>query len=110
MLILKERKNSLPSKLRVVSQPAILPTCETGNGSNPKTPIARHEQLCNIAAGELLAGRRLPWHDPNAIETKQAKLGPQPQIPVGRLSNGLYGAFEKTVANSPRFVRVLIDV
>jgi len=63
-----------------------------------------------MAAWEMLARWRLPWDEPNAIEANQAKFRAQPEITVGRLSNGRDGAFEKAVADGPRVVGVLIDV
>ena len=85
--ILKERNDGLSSELRVMSQLAVLPTCKSFIGANPKTPIARGEQASNMAAGEMLTCRRLPWDAPNAIEAKQAEFRAEPEITVGRLSN-----------------------
>jgi hypothetical protein len=93
---------TLSGKLRVVSQLAVLPTCKPFRGANPKTPIARGEQASNIAAGEMLTRRRLPWDAPNAIEAKQAEFRAEPEITVGRLSNRVDDAFEKAVADRPR--------
>jgi hypothetical protein len=78
--------------------------------ANPKTPIARDEQACNEAAGEMLIRWRLPWDAPNAIEAKQTEFRAEPEITVGRLSNCVDGACEKAIADRPRGVRVLIDV
>ena len=85
--ILKERRNNLSGKLRVVSQLAVLPTCKPMISANPKTPIARGEQASNIVAGEMLTRWRLPWDAPNAIEAKQTEFRAEPEITVGRLSN-----------------------
>ena len=79
--------NILSGKFRVLSQLAVLPTCKPFIGANPKTPIARGEQASNVAAGEMLTRRRLPWDEPNAIEAKQAEFRAQPEITVGRLSD-----------------------
>src|SRR5687768_10036925 len=46
----------------------------------------------------------------DAVETKQARFCPQPQITVGGLSNRGDFAFRKTIANLPRRVSVLADV
>jgi hypothetical protein len=109
-MILKERINGLAGKLRVLSQLAILPTCQTFTGSNPKTSIARGEEAFNKIAGEMLARRRLPGDTPHAIKTKQTEFRAHPQIAVGRLSYGVDHAFGKAFADLPRGVRVLADV
>jgi len=79
--------NHLSRNFRVVSQLAVLPTGKPFSGADPKPPIARGEQLSNIAAGEMLTRRRLPWDAPNAIEADQAEFRAQPKMTVGRLSN-----------------------
>jgi len=71
-MILKERKETLSGKLRVLSQLAVLPTPKAFIGANPKSPIPRGEQPVNLAAGELLTRWRLPRDSPPAIEAQQA--------------------------------------
>jgi hypothetical protein len=86
-MILKERFNLLPIQFRVVSQPAVLPTCKPSSAANPETPVARDAQVSNIAAGETLALWRLPHDIPNTIEAKQPEFRAEPEITIGRLSN-----------------------
>src|SRR5277367_2952530 len=100
----------LPGQFRVVIQLAVLPTCKSFSGANPKTSIARGEHASNIGAREMLARGRLPRDAPNAVEAKQAEFRAEPEITVGCLGNRVDDGFEKAVANGPRVVGVLIDV
>jgi hypothetical protein len=93
-----------------MSELAILPTYKPFRGANPKTPIARGNESSNVATREMLTRWRFPWDAPNAIEANQTKFRAEPEIAVGCLSNFVDGAFEKTVADRPRVVRILIDV
>src|ERR1700732_3495406 len=61
-------------------------------------------------AGKLFTRRRLPRDSSNPIEAKKTEVRAQPEITVGRLSNCEDCAFEKTVTNLPRRVRVLTHV
>jgi hypothetical protein len=70
-----------------MGQLSVLPTGKPFVGADPKAPIARGEQLSNIATGEVLTRWRLPWDASNAIEAKQARFGAEPEITVGRLGN-----------------------
>jgi hypothetical protein len=63
-----------------------------------------------MATGQMFIPRRSPWNHPNAIEAKQAEVGAQPEITIGRLSNCVDGALIEAVANFPRGVRVLTDI
>jgi hypothetical protein len=58
----------------------------------------------------MLTCGRPPRDRSNAVEVEQAGFRTEPEISVGRLSNGGDGAFEKAAADRPRVVRVLIDV
>src|SRR5215469_5930032 len=108
--VLKERRNNLPSKFRVLNQLAVLPTCQPFPSADPKRPVARDQHPPNISGGEMLTRRRLPGDAPNAIEAKQAEFCAQPDVTVGRLSKRDDTAFGKALANPPRRVRVLADV
>jgi hypothetical protein len=109
-MILDERIKRSSGKLRILNQLAVLPTCEPLIGANPQTPIARYEQLSNMAMGETLTRGGLPWGGPNPVEAKQAEFRAQPEITVGRLSHRVDGGREKAFADRPRFMSVLIDV
>jgi hypothetical protein len=85
--ILKQRGDALSSQLRVAGQLTVLPTGKPFSGANPQASIARGEQAMNIAAGEMLTGRRLPWDVQDTIESKQAEFRAEPKITVGHLSN-----------------------
>src|SRR5215469_18135510 len=85
--ILKERRNNLPSKFRVQSQLAVLPTCQPLPSADPKSPVAGDQQPPNISRGEILTRRGLPGGAPNAIEAKQAEFRAQAEVTVGRLGN-----------------------
>src|SRR5262249_29907171 len=100
--ILKEGTNRLSSEFRGRSKLGALPTYKPVDGADPKSPVARDEQLHNIVRGEILIARRLPGNGPDTIEAKQPEFGTQPEITVGRLSNGVDGAFGKAVADLPR--------
>jgi hypothetical protein len=107
--ILKERTN-LSGNLRVERQLAVLPTCKPLGGANPKAPIAGGEQASDRSAREMLTCGRPPRDRSNTVEVEQAGFRAEPEISVGRLSNGGDGTFEKAVADRPCVVRVLIDV
>jgi hypothetical protein len=57
----------------------------------------------------MLAHWWLPRYEPNAVEANQAEFRAEPEIAVGRLSNRVYGPFEKAFADHPNAVCVLID-
>src|SRR5215469_11367797 len=108
--ILKERRNNLPSKFRVLSQLAVLPTCQPLPRADPKSPVARDQEPPNISGGELLARRRLPQDGADSVEPIQAEFCTQPEISVGCLLNRCDCALGEAVADLPRGVRVLADV
>src|ERR1700734_3948233 len=103
-MVLHERMDILPGQFRVLSQLAVLPTCEPFSGANPKTPIARSEHASNIGAREMLARGRLPGETPNPVEAEQAEFRAEPEITVGCLSNRVDDGFEKAVTNCPGIV------
>ena len=80
--ILKERVDTQSGELRVAGEVAAVPTRKPFSSANPKTAVARGEQASNVAAGQMLTGRRLPRDVPDAIESKQAEFRAQPKIPV----------------------------
>src|SRR6266699_519735 len=108
--ILKEVSNPLSHKFGILSQLAVLPTCQPFGGADPKSPIARGEETINHAGGKRLIGRRLPVHVSDVIEAKQVEFRTQPEIAVGSLGNGGDDIFGKAIANLPRGVRVLTHV
>src|SRR5262249_16808048 len=93
--ILEEPINTLSSKLRVLSELAVLPTCKPLRCADPKSPVPRDEQAPDLAGGKRLIRWRLPGDSPYAIEAKQAELRTQPQIAVLSLGNRADGAFGK---------------
>jgi hypothetical protein len=105
-MILKERSHTHSSKLWILSQLAVLPTCKAFCGPDPKTLIAGDEQAPNLVTGELLTRWRPPRDASNAVKSKQSELGAEPEITVGRLGNGK----DRSFADRPRIVRILIDV
>jgi hypothetical protein len=95
-MVLEERYNGLPSKLRVLRQPAVFPTGHPFMGANPKSPVVRGQQ-----AEEMLTRWRLPRDGPNAVEAKQTEFRSEPEVAVRRLSNCPDPAFKKALANFP---------
>ena len=108
--ILKQGKDIQSGKPGVRRQLAVLPTRQSPVGADPKSTVARSQQPYNEIVGKLLARRQLPWDGTNAIESQQPEIRAEPQITVRRLRDCCDPAFEKTVADGPRGVRVLIDV
>jgi|SRR5215471_15208069 len=102
--------NSFAGKLLVLSEFSVFPICQSFRSTDPKRPVASAEQAENSAGRELLTRRWLPGNGPDAIKAKQTKLGTQPEIPVGCLSDRADDAFGKAVADLPRRVRVLANV
>src|SRR5262249_37598156 len=68
-MIFQQRDNYLSSKLRVLSQLAVLPTCQSVPGANPKRAVAGDEQFPNLTGWKMLVGWRLPGDSPDPIET-----------------------------------------
>src|SRR5260370_34047456 len=85
--------NQLSSQRRVLSQLAVLPTCKSFGGTNPKSPVSRGEQAENTAGREMLTRWRLPGDGPDTIEAQQPEFRTQPEITVGRLDNCANGSF-----------------
>jgi len=94
----------------VIGQLAVLPTCQSFIGANPKAPVTRDEQSPNAGTGEMLTRRWRPRDAPNTIEANQAEFFAEPEITIGRLSNRVNDTFKKAVTGRPRSVRVLIHV
>src|SRR5262245_26739809 len=102
--------NRLSIKRGILSELSALPTCKSFRGADPKSPVAGTEEAENPAGREMLTRRRLPGNGLHPIEANQTKLRTQPEVAVGRLSNGADDPFGKAFADLPRRVRVLIDV
>jgi len=58
----------------------------------------------------MLTCRWSPGDAANAVETKQAKFGAEPEIPIRGLRHRENGADGEPVADGPRLVPVLADV
>src|SRR5262249_54784419 len=91
-------------------QCAVFPTRKSFHRSDPKRSIARRQQCTHVVAGQREPVWRLPRNRLDSIETKQTELGPQPQIAVWGLSDGVDDSLRKAVADLPRLVGVLIDI
>ena len=63
-----------------------------------------------VVDGRRLFGGGCPRDSPHAIEAKEAELGTEPQIAVGRLGERQDPSLRKAVANLPRRVNVLARV
>src|SRR5258706_15183460 len=61
--ILKQGKNVLSSKLRILSELAVLPTCQPLPGTDPKSSVACSQQPQDEVGRERLIRRRLPRHN-----------------------------------------------
>jgi hypothetical protein len=57
----------------------------------------------------MLAHWWLPSYEPNAVEANQAEFRAEPEIAIARLSNRVYGPFERALADRPNAVCVFID-
>jgi hypothetical protein len=100
----------MASKLRVLSELVVFPTCKAFDSADPKTPVARDEQLLNVVAWEVLTRRRLPGSFCDTVEAKQPEFRSQPEVAIGSLGNGVDSAFAKTFPNLPRSVCILINI
>ena len=109
-VILEERENVVSLSFRVAGQFAILPTGKTLVGANPKPAVVRGQHASNPPAGEMLITRRLPFDGAHTIESNQAEFGTQPEVTIAGLRDGVYRAFEESVAHRPRRVSVLVNV
>ena len=98
------------SKLVVLIEPAVLPTCQAFHGSDPEGSVTRSNQALNIGAREAPARWRTPCGESNPIEPHQAEFGPQPEVSVGSLSNGADRALDRVILEGPCSVRVLSDI
>ena len=68
--------------LGIACQFAATPGCKASKRAKQESAVARYEQAIRLA-GETLTRGRLPLDSVNAIETKQAELAAQQQIPSG---------------------------
>ncbi len=109
-VVLCQRCNCFPFKLRVLGQPGAVQACKPVSGANPESPISRGQQSRHVIAGKMCTRRRLPWVGANTIETKKAEFRAQPDISVGRLSNRVDPASGKAFAIFPGGMRVLAYV
>src|SRR5262245_25740103 len=106
-MVLHERENVTFVELVVLSELAILPACQACRSTNPKRTVMRSEQTKNPVGRQRLARWRLPLNVFDSIEAKQAKFCSQPEITVWCLSNCVELAFDKSVTDLPRRVRIL---
>ena len=97
-------------KFGVTSEPPVFQTGKASSGPNPETTVLRGTQGSDVAAGQLRSRWRVPRDAPKSIEPEQAGVRANPEIAIGRLSNGEDDAGEESVADLPRGVRVLSDV
>src|SRR4029453_1389526 len=94
----------------ITSQPAVFQTGKASSGPNPETTVTRGTQRSDIAAGQGRSRWRVPGDAPNSIEPEQAGVRANPEIAIGRLSDGEEDAGEESIADLPCGVRVLTDV
>ena len=84
LTILKQSKNVLVSKLRVLSEFPAVPTRKTFS-TDPQCSIVRDKQSSDRAWWEMLIRWRLPRDGSYSVEANQSKLRPQPKVTVRRL-------------------------
>ncbi|MGA7840306.1 MAG: hypothetical protein WCA34_05270 [Candidatus Acidiferrales bacterium] len=109
-LILYQREDNLVRQLRIQRELTAFPTGQPFPCTDPKRPVARHEQALDFIRWEMLIRRFLPRDSPYTIEAKQAEFSAEPEITVRRLGDGVDAVPGKAVASVPRFVRVLTHV
>src|SRR4030095_4341715 len=80
--VLKQAGDSLFLHLVISGELLIFPTRQAFRGANPESAVASDQQFWDFIAGQLLTRRRLPWDSSHTIETQQAKLCAQPNVPV----------------------------
>src|SRR5262245_62432351 len=100
-VILDQPKDILSRQLRVNREPAVLPTRKSICSANPQRAIARSEERPDTGGRQLLFRRWLPCHVAHAVEAKQSELRTEPQIPIGRLSDGSDDAPCEALADPP---------
>src|SRR5579863_3398303 len=110
LMIFSQSKDCQSSQLRVLSELAVLPTREPAPCADPKSPVVRHDQSRDRIGGKMFTRRWPPGDILDAIEARQAKCCPDPEISIRRLGGGNDAALGKAFANFPRRMCVLDDV
>ena len=107
--ILKELQHIMSGKLRVLSQPAILPARQPSPGTDPECSIPRREETEDVVRRKMLA-RWFPRYGSNAIEAKQAEFRAEPEITIAGLRDRVDPAPGEALADSPGCVCILAEV
>jgi hypothetical protein len=102
------RRQSLP---RRVGPEAAVPVAQQGAAidADPQRPVAGDVDRLHVVGAH--GGRAPPVEhgEAHAVEPRQALLGRQPDVAVGRLGDGLHEVVGKTVVGLPRGDAVLAD-
>src|SRR5262249_8419359 len=106
--VLEERANALSRHLVILRQRASVPRRETTVGPDPQRAIASAEQAHDAVGRQRRPTERLPTDGSDAIETKQAEAGANPQVAVRCLRDRLDLTPREAVAYFPGGVGVLI--
>src|SRR5271157_3016377 len=102
--------NAVTGNSWILCKLAVLPAGKPLVRANPKSAVARNQEVLNKIAGELLTVWRLPRDGLDAIEAGQSGFRAQPQIAIRRLRDRKDCAFGEAFAHLPRGVRVLADI
>src|SRR6516164_2633035 len=109
LVVRKQRLHEPTSEFGVTRQFDSVPACEARERANPKSAVGCANQLERELLRQLLPGRRLPGRRANAVESEQAELPAEPEIPVRCLSHAEDIASREPVPGGPRGVSVLLD-
>ncbi len=83
------------------------PLRQSVGGADPEAPVAGCQEFEDPIARKTRSLRRLPGHEPHAVETDQTGLGSNPQESVACLGDRGRRPGEVPVPNAPRGVTVL---
>ena len=89
---------------------AVTPAGQAFKRADPEGAVTCAEQTVDARDGRLLASRRLPPYEPDAVEMKESGPAPEPQVAVGCLGHRENAVQREPVADRPRRVRVLADL
>src|SRR5258708_7854032 len=101
-------QNGADSTGDVLLKMVIFPAQKAGGRSDPEGSVRPTEQRQDRSAGQAFVRGR-PGLEANAVEFDQSRIGPDPNVAVGRLRDRIGGGFERALWYAPRGVTVLSD-
>ena len=80
---------------------AVLPSRQAAASFDPQTAVARSQQTKDPVAGQVVSLRRTPRNELHSIESEQATLAPNPELPIFCLCDCQGRAQKISFSNTP---------